>query len=233
VTSLQDGALSVYTALTAAGANPGEAQVLTAIAGAESGFDITKVGDRNLVDAKWGPSVGWFQIRTLIAQRGTGGDRDELALTASASKQARSALAIARGPNRLHNWTTYNTGAYGAFLKYAEQAGNQISDDADGSARTTLGQLGNTVGAVGNGVVTAAGGALSGIDAVGAFLGALTQRATWIRVVSVVGGSGLIALGIGLLGKDIAAPVVSAAANLNPVTAAAKTAAHVAKEAGK
>lgn len=68
------------------------------------------------------------------------------------------------------------------------------------------------VAAVGGAAIGAAGGALSGLDAVGSFFGALGQKNTWIRVLQVVGGTALVVGGVVIVSKgvigDVAAAVV-------------------------
>jgi hypothetical protein len=65
------------------------------------------------------------------------------------------------------------------------------------------------VAAVGGAVVTAAGGALSGIDAVGGFFGQLGQRSVWIRVLQVVGGAALVVGGVVIVSKGVIGDVVA------------------------
>jgi hypothetical protein len=104
---------------------------------AESGGFVDAVGDfMQLVDpavaAKWGPSVGWFQIRTLVnplawgvADRvrdigtlagrapGTQQAPDATTVEAAAIAQAKAALTIRNGRDWTL-WSVYNSGAYKA-----------------------------------------------------------------------------------------------------------------------
>lgn len=57
----------------------------------------------------------------------------------------------------------------------------------------------------------AVGGVVSGIDAVGSFFGALGQRATWVRVLQVVGGAALVIGGVVIVGKGVIADVAVSA----------------------
>jgi len=92
-----------------------QAVTATAIAMAESGLDPAAVGDVSLQDAKWGPSIGLWQIRSLKAQNGTGGVRDASRLRDPAFN-ARSMAAISSGGAHWSPWSTYNNGAYRAHL---------------------------------------------------------------------------------------------------------------------
>lgn len=108
----------VYQLLTEAGFQPQQAAIMTAIAGAESGYRNDAVGDTTLENATWGPSYGLFQIRTLKAQTGTGGDRDIQNLR-SDKEQAEAAYRISRGGTDFSPWSVWNTGAYQKFLNAA------------------------------------------------------------------------------------------------------------------
>lgn len=92
-----------------------------AIARGESGWRPGAVGDRELADATWGPSIGLWQIRSLWADRGTGRTRDPDRL-ADPLFNARAAYAISRGGRDWSAWTVYRTGAYRAHLGAARAA---------------------------------------------------------------------------------------------------------------
>jgi hypothetical protein len=100
---------------------------------------VDAVGDFvQLVDpavaAKWGPSVGWFQVRTLVAPTAWGAaDRvrdigflagrapgtqqapDAATVEAAAIAQAKAALTIRNGRDWTL-WSVYNSGAYRGHL---------------------------------------------------------------------------------------------------------------------
>lgn len=78
-----------------------------------SDFDL--VGDQALANSIWGYSYGGFQIRSLLAQKGTGQFRDALRLT-DPTFNASSALTIFK-MSGWSPWTTYNTGQYKAMLQ--------------------------------------------------------------------------------------------------------------------
>ncbi len=105
--------------------------------------DFGAIGDQELADEKWGFSYGGFQIRSLRAEKGTGGPRDEDRLL-EPRFNARSALIIRRGQGWTA-WSTYNDGSYKAYLQdmfppdsgtYVVVAGDTLSGIAN--------KLGNT-----------------------------------------------------------------------------------------
>lgn len=104
--------------------NPQDAVTMVAIAMAESAGDVNAVGDEHLMTSKWGPSVGWFQIRTLNEDRGTGHQRDIDRLV-SPNEQTLTAFALASSKRGWSHWTTFNEETYKAFLPLAERAVRQ------------------------------------------------------------------------------------------------------------
>lgn len=111
----------------------GEALVtMLATAMGESGWNAQATGDTTLTNGTWGPSVGVFQIRTLNAERGTGGWRDEQALRGSLLHQAKAAFAISNGGTNFGPWTIYSNGAYTQHMAAARQAAAGV--DAGGGA---------------------------------------------------------------------------------------------------
>lgn len=112
----------VYTLLTQAGFSGAQAVTMTAIAGAESGWDDASVGDVSLQNATWGPSFGLFQIRTLKAETGRGTVRDINALTGDPAAQARAAYAISQQGRDFTPWTVFTSGKYQQFLGQAQDA---------------------------------------------------------------------------------------------------------------
>jgi len=117
----------VYGLARAAGFDPAAASLMTAISGAESGFNPDALGDIGLENATWGPSVGLWQIRSLKAQAGTGQPRDATRLT-QPDFNARAAYSIYRGQG-LSAWSTYTSGAYRRYLG-AAQGGSSGPQDA-------------------------------------------------------------------------------------------------------
>lgn len=151
----------VYAILRQAGFNDTGAVTMTAISGAESGWDDTNVGDQSLVDDTWGTSFGLFQIRTLKAQTGTGGIRDIQALAGNDLNQARAAYAISRSGTDFSPWTDYTNGEYQQFLAQARAAAGG-SAGAGAPAITPVGLTSSIFGSVRSLVITGlivAGGA--------------------------------------------------------------------------
>lgn len=109
-------ASTVYQALVSAGLSDQQAQTLTAIGGAESNLDVSAIGDVNLENSKWGPSIGVFQIRTLKAETGTGSDRDIKHLQGNLPAQVAAALHISSGGRDFSPWSTYTNGTYRKYL---------------------------------------------------------------------------------------------------------------------
>ncbi len=125
----------VLADLESAGLTPSAAETLTAIAGGESGWDDTSLGDVALQDAQWGPSFGTFQIRTRKDATGTGTYRDIQWLAQSDANQAAAAVAISQQGANFTPWTVYNTGRWRDFLgqvKAAETGAVLTGDDTPG-----------------------------------------------------------------------------------------------------
>jgi hypothetical protein len=84
---------------------------IVAIARAESGLDPSAVGDRDLVDDVWGPSIGLLQIRSLHRDKGTGRTRDELA-NVEPGHNARAGWEISGHGSTFGPWSTFASGAH-------------------------------------------------------------------------------------------------------------------------
>ena len=113
----------VYTLLLDGGFSPDDARLMTAIAHAESALRLDAVGDVGLQTDKWGPSVGLFQIRTLRAETGTGGDRDIERLLNDPAAQVKAAFNISNGGTNFRPWSTFTSGSFRKFLDEPLQAG--------------------------------------------------------------------------------------------------------------
>lgn len=98
-----------------------QAIIATAIAFAESGGNSAAIGDVALENATWGPSVGLWQIRSLKAQKGTGGTRDATRLK-DPGFNAQAMIAISNWGRDWAPWSTYKNGAYKAHLAAARRA---------------------------------------------------------------------------------------------------------------
>lgn len=79
--------------------------------------DFDLVGDQNLANFTWGYSYSAWQVRSLRAEKGTGGIRDEDQLR-NPEFAAHSMVAIYRGGGAYSwkPWSTYNSGAYLGFM---------------------------------------------------------------------------------------------------------------------
>lgn len=94
--------------------------VAAAVAMAESGGYTDAVGDVDLVSAKWGPSVGLWQIRTLT-DPGAWGSADrvrDIEQLRDPLFQAFAALTISKGGTDWTPWSVFNSGSYAAYLEH-------------------------------------------------------------------------------------------------------------------
>jgi hypothetical protein len=98
-----------------------EAPIAGAIGAAESGGDPGAQGDVTLMDGTWDWSEGLWQIRGLRSERGTGGLRDSLA-NADPVNDAKAMMVISNGCTDWTPWSTYNSGAYLAYLSSMQAA---------------------------------------------------------------------------------------------------------------
>lgn len=177
----------VYAGLIAAGFSPDAATVMTAIAGAESGYDNRVLGDTGLQDNTWGPSYGLFQIRTLKRDTGTGSNRDINRLAASDLEQAKAAFAISGGGVNFGPWSVYNTGAYRQYLGAATSAAKASpAGDGDGPFPT-----------VGPGWLPWNWPSLAGNELAG---GVQVQTLGGVRHIALEGLAVVVALGLAVAG---------------------------------
>jgi len=107
--------------LRAAGFDGDALVLMLAITLGESSGDPYSHGDRHITDDKWGDSVGWFQVRTVHAQKGSGGPRDVDALL-DPRHQADAAWRISAGGTNFVPWGAYTNGSYKKFLDRARKA---------------------------------------------------------------------------------------------------------------
>ncbi len=77
--------------------------------------DFGMIGDLDLVNEKWGPSVGAFQVRSLNAEKGDGTYRDEDWLTNPRNNC--KATRIIYMNDGWTAWSTFRSGRYKAFLQ--------------------------------------------------------------------------------------------------------------------
>jgi hypothetical protein len=116
---------SVVANLYAQGARDDDLVTLAAIAECESNRWPTAVGDVHLENGKWGPSIGFLQVRSLRAAKGSGAPRDADALQASVEHQAWAAVEVwrAQGPKA---WTCYLNGHHKGLVPTVRQAAAEI-----------------------------------------------------------------------------------------------------------
>jgi hypothetical protein len=98
-------------------------QTAFAVALAESGGRAKAVGDESLVNKKYGPSLGVFQIRSLKDPKKYGGGewRDGKRLF-DPSFNVKAAWNISNQGKNWKAWSAYNNGAFSKFLDDAEAA---------------------------------------------------------------------------------------------------------------
>lgn len=157
-----------------------------AVALAESGGNSDAVGDVGLVDGKWGPSVGLWQVRSLHDQRGTGGPRDEFA-NVDPDHNAVAAFQISGGGVNFAPWSAYKNGRYLAHIARAEAAAGRTSSTGLGWVdviKEAGGKLTPVPWAVGSTIGDATGGVLGDV------------RASILGGLVVAGGVALVVLGM-------------------------------------
>lgn len=125
---------------------PDKLATAIAVSIAESGGDPSKVGDLSLQDAKWGPSIGLWQIRSLKAENGKGTVRDGSKLK-DPLFNAKSMVSISGSGS---NWDAWSV--------------THPIDDPAGYARYTAAKLRAAQAAQ---AVVLTGGAIAGVEAVG------------------------------------------------------------------
>lgn len=95
---------------------------IVAIAGAESYWNDKAIGDVDLQDAKWGPSVGAFQIRTLKPAYLHMEPIRNIDKLFDPLENAKAAFAISKSGKSFKAWSTYNNGDYKEHETIANQA---------------------------------------------------------------------------------------------------------------
>jgi hypothetical protein len=94
-----------------------------------------------LQDAKWGPSIGLWQIRSLKAESGTGSPRDATRLK-DPRFNAQAMRAISGGGDSFTPWTTYKNG------DYKKQIGKISGSDAAAGVLGSIPVIGPAASAV-------------------------------------------------------------------------------------
>lgn len=184
------------------------AATAAAIGMAESGGRTDAVGDVGLQTAKWGPSVGIWQIRSLNAEKGKGTARDEIA-NREPGANARAMLTISGGGKNWGPWSVYTNGAYKAHLPAARAA---LGDAKGASATDLIGDLATDPGAALDAAGQIIPDVLDPLAAVGAFLGTISDPAWWRRIGVGAAGVALIIVALVLLSRDLISKNVPAIA---------------------
>lgn len=169
-------AQQLYDGAVAAGFTSAQARTVAEIELAESGGDLTALGDVGLEDATWGPSYGVAQIRTQKAKTGTGGVRDINYLAGGLAAQDAAVWEISRHGADFSPWTAYRSGAY----------------------RNFAGQLAAVAPAAAGGIVDAGGIAVPVADTGGGLVGSTLAGVRGLLIEAAAVGAGLVLVGIGL-----------------------------------
>lgn len=119
--------------------------VAVAVAMAESGGRSNAMGDVGIQTGTWGPSVGFWQIRSL-KKAARGSTRDQNA-NLDPTTNAKHAYEISGGGKNFHPWTTYTSGAYTKYLQAARGAAAGVSPDGTVPAYKAGSSGGNSGGA--------------------------------------------------------------------------------------
>jgi hypothetical protein len=162
-----------------AGGNAAFAPIAAAIAMAESS------GNPNAIGHNTNGSIdrGLWQINSVHGGQST---TDPLA-------NAKAAVAISNNGKTWSPWVTYNTGAYKKYLSGAQTAAGPLQSDPVTAAASTA------AGAV-TGVIDTA-------TSVADFLGKLADPKLWLRILEVIGGVILLAMGLFTLSGRTTTPV--------------------------
>lgn len=111
----------VHALAIAAGLGHDAAVIATAIAWAESGLRSDAVGDVDLADDTWGPSVGLYQVRSLRSHTGTCKERDVERL-GDPTFNTRAMVAISSNGTNWQPWSVWKNGKYLSHLDAVRSA---------------------------------------------------------------------------------------------------------------
>jgi hypothetical protein len=101
---------------TQAGFTGDDIKIAAAVAMAESKGDPGIIGDQGVVDHKWGPSIGLFQIRSL-KHPGQFSRPDTLRVAAKLKDPVYNATT-AKAIKDAHNWKQWSTFVNGAYKQF-------------------------------------------------------------------------------------------------------------------
>lgn len=154
----------------------------------ESGGNPNALGDTTLVDGKWGPSVGLWQVRSLHVERGQQTTRDQDSL-ADPMFNARSMIAISSNGTNWQPWSIYTKGYYRQNIEAAREA---VDGGAGEGVKLSLPEWVPTPG------LPDLPNPLGALDPLEAVVGALVSPTFWRRVGLGVAGVVLLAIGVAL-----------------------------------
>jgi hypothetical protein len=97
------------------------------VAMAESGGNAKIHGDKNLVDAKWGESIGLFQIRSLKDWKKYNDPGRDASKLEDPNYNAKVAFEKSKGGTDWGGWTTYTSGAYKNYVNGATGTASDVS----------------------------------------------------------------------------------------------------------
>jgi hypothetical protein len=186
MTTLTPGA--VFNLARDAGLDSAGAVVAMAIATAESGLRTDALGDLTIQTAKWGPSVGLWQIRSVKAESGRGTPRDATRLTDPAFN-ARSMVAISGAGKNWNPWSTYTSKSYRRYLTVTPGPA-PLTPAIDAATGAVTGALGDAKKAV-----TDAAGALNPFDGWDTKASTVVLKATFVLAgvtLVIIGGLRLV-----------------------------------------
>ncbi len=205
--SAREAARVALAAFDAAGV-PVSDETLTiavAIAGAESTWNPDAMGDTTITDATWGPSVGLWQIRSLNAERGTGGTRDADRLRDPAFNAA-SMVTVSGGGANWRPWTVWLTGAYRQHLPEAAQAVAYARSGGSGGWSLSPGGIVSGITGAASGLLGSVTAPLDALGQLVGLLGRLGDPALWRRI-----GWGALGVLLGVVGLSLASSTAQAA----------------------
>lgn len=93
-----------------------------AVALAESGGRADAIGDENLQNAKWGPSIGAFQIRSLKNWQAYNDPYRDAKRLKNGPYNIKAAFAKSKQGTNFKGWSTFTSGSFAKFLDDAHEA---------------------------------------------------------------------------------------------------------------
>lgn len=190
----------VYDALVAAGFSHQTAVTMTAIAGAESGYNTTAVKNTAA-----GTAVGLWGILTRPQDTGTGSPRDIARLTSGDLAQAQAAYQLTQGGRDLAAFSSYRSGAYRSELPTAEAAARSAEEASLDELQALLAERGILADPVSQYFLdlTEPGGLErleTDLKTIGAKVGDSLNPFNWVGPLVFKGLAGLAGLGLAVAG---------------------------------